>query len=157
MDSILLMLYNTVMSINKTAESIAKNFGFTLTALRKDILDIFLQAQEGSLTAYQVLEQLKKNRKNAQPPTVYRVLDFLSQNCVIHRINSGNSYILCQVNGHDHNACEIVVFCQKCHKVNEFSDAVLAALLQKLAKEHQITIDTHLVELQGLCQKCLTL
>ena len=137
-----------------SVEKLAEQFEFTLTPLRKDVLTIFVKAKK-PLTAYEVLAILSKTRKNAKPPTVYRVLTFLSARCVLHRINNINSYILCQLREHNHTTSELIVLCEKCHQVIEFSDHVLAAMLHKLATKHKIRINTHLIELSGLCKKCL--
>ena len=56
-----------------------------LTPLRQDILDI-LRANNKPLGAYEILEKLKHKRPNAEPPTVYRVLDFLIDSKCVHRI-----------------------------------------------------------------------
>ena len=148
------MLSCTVFAMRLTAGKLADKFQFTLTPLRKDVLTIFLKAKK-PLTAYEVLALLSKTRPNAKPPTVYRVLAFLNSKCVLHRINNINSYMLCQMDKHDHGTCEVMVLCENCHQVVEFSDTVLAAMLCKLAGEHNVKINTHLIELSGLCKKCL--
>ena len=74
------------------AAAICKSNGATLTELRRLVLALILQA-EGPLTAYQLLEQLQEIRKGAVPPTVYRALDFLIENHLIHKLERLNAFI----------------------------------------------------------------
>ena len=58
--------------------------GTRLIDLRQTVLTLMLEA-DGPLTAYQLLDQLKEIRKGAVPPTIYRALDFLIENRLIHK------------------------------------------------------------------------
>jgi Fur family transcriptional regulator, zinc uptake regulator len=139
--------------MKNTPENLAQAFDFKLTQLRRDILQIFINSR-GRLAAYAVLDLLQKTRKTAKPITVYRVLDFLAARCVIHRINADNSYILCQIEHHTHVSTEIVIVCSKCDRIVEFTDSVIHEFLKKIAQEHSIKLNTHLLEISGLCSYC---
>ncbi len=43
---------------------------------------------DAPLTAYQLLDQLKETRKGAVPATIYRALDFLIEQRLIHKSNA---------------------------------------------------------------------
>ena len=139
--------------------TIAEQFQFKLTALRRDILQLFVTAEK-PLKAYEILTSLKAIRPNAKPPTVYRVLDFFVQHGVLHRLDSCNAFTLCQLSdshgkvGDDD--IDIILICRRCSEVIEFSDMVLSALLKKIEVEHGVRIDVPQIELQGQCQQCLT-
>ncbi len=68
--------------------------GSRLTLLRRAVLELILNA-EGPVTAYQLLDQLKKKHKGAAPPTIYRALDFLLDNELIHKVESLSAFIPC--------------------------------------------------------------
>ena len=142
--------------MKKTPESIASLYSFTLTALRKNILAILLNAQQ-PLKAYDILEQLKKTHKNAEPPTVYRVLDFFVKNHIIHRIESSHAYILC----HSHKGIEatdkqkhIIMLCQTCHSSQEVFDSVMHTLIDQITSNQDFHMKSNFVELIGFCEKC---
>lgn len=140
-------------AVTTNPEKLSGAFHFALTPLRADILNIFIAANK-PLTAYQVLAQLIKKRPKAKPPTVYRVLDFLSAHCVLHRIQRDNAYVLCQLPCHQHDATEVMVVCRQCHRVTEFTDEALGQLLRQLSMVHGLQIESHLLELAGHCSEC---
>ena len=55
-----------------------------LTALRRRVLEL-VWAGHKPLGAYEILDILKGERQGAAPPTVYRTLDFLLQQGLVHR------------------------------------------------------------------------
>ena len=59
------------------------------------------------------------------PITVYRALDFLMANGLVHRIESRNAYLAC---AHDHDAAALVAFliCERCGSVGEIPAAPVA-------------------------------
>ena len=126
-----------------------------LTQLRKEILTI-LYVKKKPMGAYDILEKLKKKRTNAEPPTVYRVLDFLVEKKLIHRIESQNTYVCCSQLAKDsapHKA--ILFFCKQCQTCNEFKDDNLFLSIVKFSTEHQLQVDDSPIEIMGVCQSCL--
>ena len=75
-----------------------------LTAQRKTILEIILLSTT-PIGAYEVLEQLCRSvGKQIAPMTVYRAIDFLIEQRLIHRIASLNAYVACDHPEHSHNS-----------------------------------------------------
>ena len=68
--------------------------GLRLTEIRGQVLEL-IAASEKPVKAYDLLDQLKDDRSNAAPPTVYRALDFLLENGFIHKLESINAYVSC--------------------------------------------------------------
>ncbi len=128
--------------------------GITLTPLRKDILSIMLSNKK-PMGAYDILNKLKKKRPNAEPPTVYRVLDFLIGIQLIHRIEAQNTYVCCTHLADDkaiHKA--ILLLCNHCHKSYEFTDKYVFDAITKFAKTNNVGVDDALIEMKGVCQQC---
>jgi Fur family zinc uptake transcriptional regulator len=139
------------------AEKIAKRHQFKLTPLRKSILDIFIEAKL-PLKAYDVLTQLKKIHLAAEPPTVYRVLDYFIERHVIHRIESSHAYILCHyisdlLDTHA-NEKHIIMLCESCKSSQELSDPVMQSLVNKISADNHFKVKSNLIELSGLCRNC---
>jgi len=125
-----------------------------LTPLRQDVFDIFRKANK-PMTAYYVLEILRKKRPKAEPPTVYRVLEYLVKRQIIHRIESKNSYVCCTNPSHltlSHQS--ILLFCKNCKTSFESEDNKIHSAIQDFVRKNKFQIDTPLIELQGICQKC---
>ncbi|MBA3536001.1 MAG: transcriptional repressor [Tatlockia sp.] len=123
-----------------------------ITSLRKSVLFI-LWNTEKPLKAYEILDNLLKIKKNAMPPTVYRVLEYFVAFGVIHKIESIQSYTLCR-EPEKHYSSEVLMVCNNCHQVNELYDGVLHALVQKLSQENHFHLGKGAIELRGSCEKC---
>lgn len=123
-----------------------------MTSLRKSVLFILWNAEK-PLKAYEILEKLLKTKENATPPTVYRVLDYLVDSDVIHKIESIQSYKLCH-EPEKHYPSEVLMVCDHCHQVKELYDGALHALVQKLSEEHHFHLGKDAIELRGSCEAC---
>lgn len=124
-----------------------------ITPLRKEILNIVLSSKI-PLSAYEILHKLRKKRPKAEPPTVYRVLDYLTSHQLIHRIDSSNKYMGCsQVeNPTEHQG--ILFSCKKCLNSFEFTDAALLLYIKNFCKKNHLLMDSSLIEVKGACKKC---
>ena len=135
-------------------EKLMSDKRFKLTELRKEVLEILLSEQK-SLTAYEILAQLKKVRVNAEPPTVYRTLAYLLEVKLIHRIESNNQYVCC-VHIHDlereHHG--VLFFCEQCHSSFEYFEKDVGELIEKFSKKHHVEVSEPLIEMKGVCQQC---
>src|SRR5215475_6608479 len=76
------------------AEAICEHRGANLTELRRHVLGLILDAASPT-GAYELLDRLRQNRKGAAPPTVYRALDFLLEQGLIHRIERLSAFVGC--------------------------------------------------------------
>jgi Fur family zinc uptake transcriptional regulator len=132
------------------AAALCKSNGATLTELRRLVLSLILQA-DGPLTAYQLLEKLQHVRKGAVPPTVYRALDFLIENHLIHKLERLNAFIPCS-ESHDHEVQFLI--CGKCGTVAEIEDPAVSRALAKAAEKAGFQPSNALVELDGTCASC---
>ena len=116
------------------------------------MLDLILRAR-APLTAYQLLDQLKSTRKSAVPPTIYRALDFLIENRLIHRIERLNAFVSCAETDHNHADAQFLI-CHKCGTVTEIEDHGVSAALAAAAAKRGFTPSRAIVELDGLCATC---
>lgn len=125
-----------------------------LTTLRKEIFSILFHKNK-PMGAYEVLEKLKKKRSNAEPPTVYRVLKWLVDAHLIHRIEAQNSYICCSMaSGKKQLHKAILLSCGNCLKSYEYEDANIFGSIKKFIEKYKVEIDDTLIEMKGLCAKC---
>jgi Fur family zinc uptake transcriptional regulator len=134
------------------AETICSKNGTQLTSLRREVLDLILRAAT-PLTAYQLLDRLKSTRKSAVPPTIYRALEFLIENRLVHRIERLNAFVPCGEADHDHADAQFLI-CHQCGAVTEIEDHNVSAALAQAAAARGFTPDRAIVELDGLCATC---
>ncbi|MFC3908098.1 Fur family transcriptional regulator [Legionella dresdenensis] len=136
------------------AEFIAfcKLLDYRLTSLRKRILYI-LWSSDKPLKAYQILSQLHLTQENSKPPTVYRVLDYLVECKLIHKIESIQSYVLCR-KPDEHPVSEILLVCNACHRILEACDKHIHNLLKQLGLNNNFNIEKNAIELKGYCNHC---
>jgi Fur family zinc uptake transcriptional regulator len=134
------------------AQALCSKNGTQLTALRREVLDLILRAR-APLTAYQLLDQLKSTRKSAVPPTIYRALDFLIENRLIHRIERLNAFISCVEADHDHADAQFLI-CRQCGAVTEIEDPAVSTALAAAAAARGFIPSRAIVELDGLCENC---
>jgi len=136
----------------EAAQTLCAKHGTQLTALRREVLDLILRAG-APVTAYQLLDQLKAVRKSAVPPTIYRALDFLLANRLIHRIERLNAFIPCAEAEHEHNDVQFLI-CRKCGTVMEIEDHGISAALANAAAVQGFQPVQAIVELDGICAAC---
>jgi Fur family zinc uptake transcriptional regulator len=129
--------------------------GVRLTALRRRVLEL-VWGGHGPVRAYDILDLLRDERRGAAPPTVYRALDFLLSNGLIHRIESLNAYIGCGAPSAPHNEGHAGQFliCGDCGSVGELDDPDITRLIAAKAEAMGFAIGHQTIEATGLCPEC---
>lgn len=127
--------------------------GARLTELRRRVLALILEAEAPS-TAYQLLDRLKQTHKGAVPPTVYRALDFLLEQRLIHRLERMNAFIACSHADHPHDAVQFLI-CRRCGTVAEIEDRAVSRALEHAAEREGFHAGPAMVELEGTCAACM--
>lgn len=127
--------------------------GARLTPIRRRVLEL-IWASHKPLGAYELLDQLALEGHKPAPPTVYRALDFLLEQQLVHRIASLNAYTGCTRPGRSHSGYFLI--CQSCGNAEEVARP--AAIEQAIAQaSSQAGFEVHqgTLELSGHCQQCL--
>jgi len=124
------------------------------TRLRKQVLELVCKAEQ-PVGAYQLLDELRESGRSAAPPTVYRALDFLLEQGLVHRLATNNTYLACAHPQHPHAAVFLV--CSQCGHTQEVHTGGVTDELGHQAEQFDFTIEHASVELTGLCSRCRTL
>lgn len=135
----------------RTAESLCVQRGKRLTPIRRKVLEILL-AQHRSVKAYELLELIRNIQPGAAPPTVYRALDFLVEEGLVHRLDAINAWTACLDAGGDPH--DLLVVCTACGKVAELSDPQLSRQLADKVARAGFALSDHETELRALCSQC---
>ncbi|NQD81506.1 transcriptional repressor, partial [Pseudomonas sp. CrR14] len=134
------------------AETICARQGLRLTALRKRVLELVWQSHK-PLGAYDILGVLsEQDGRRAAPPTVYRALDFLLENGLVHRIASLNAFVGCSHPAHAHHSQFLI--CRNCNAAVELEQTAISDAIVRGAKDVGFTVESQTVEIVGLCAGC---
>jgi Fur family zinc uptake transcriptional regulator len=122
-----------------------------LTPLRREVFEL-VKAAPRPIKAYELLARLCERRGSAKPPTVYRVLAYLTGRGMIHRIESLNAYAAC-VHGHarpDH----VFLICEACGDVAEIESLEAGSALGAASQQQRFSLHHASIELKGACRTC---
>src|ERR1700730_5133208 len=135
------------------AERVCERRAQKFTPIRRQVLEALLSSHR-PLGAYEVIDELAKSMPRPAPITVYRALDFLMDNGLVHRIESRNAFLAC---AHDHDAAAMVAFliCERCGSVGGIPAVPVARRLHAAARATGFAPKLSVVEITGTCAHCL--
>jgi Fur family transcriptional regulator, zinc uptake regulator len=125
--------------------------GARFTALRRRVLEIVWRAH-APIGAYEILQSLQAEGRTGAPPTVYRALEFLLEQGLVHRLDSLNAFLGCAHPERRHIS-EFLI-CTGCERVAEIDDARLRGAVEDSASAAGFAVRRLTIELQGLCPSC---
>jgi Fur family transcriptional regulator, zinc uptake regulator len=133
------------------AEALCAQRGRRLTPIRRKVLELLLRHGR-SLKAYDLLEAMRAVHPGAAPPTVYRALDFLMDEGLVHRLDAVNAWIACHdAGGAPH---DLLVVCTGCGAVAEVSDPAMSRQLAERVALTGFALNSHETEIRALCPAC---
>lgn len=134
------------------AEAICAARKERLTPIRRQVLQALL-ASHTPLGAYDLIERLAATGGRPAPITIYRALDFLREQGLVHRIESRNSFIGC-VHNHDSGDPVVFLICETCGAVGEAASAAVADTIKTASRAAGFTPKTPVIEISGTCAHC---
>ena len=143
----------------KAAEQSCAGRGAQLTALRRQVLRLILES-DAPIGAYALLDRLKADRPGAAPPTIYRALDFLQEQGLVHKVERLNAFIGCVDAGHghghggDHDHPHQFLICRSCGATAELTDHAVADAVAAAAARAGFAAARTTVEVEGTCARC---
>ncbi|HEY4161244.1 MAG TPA: Fur family transcriptional regulator [Candidatus Saccharimonadales bacterium] len=121
--------------------------GQSLTQPRREVFAV-LQGEE-PLTMHELVERCK----SIDRASVYRTVALFEQLGVVQRLQTGWKYRLeLSDDFHEHHHHATCLHCGRVIPLPE--DAALEARLRRLAAAHNFALQSHQIELSGLCQDC---
>ena len=130
------------------------------TPLREQIYEMVLKANK-PVGAYDLITQLQQMRlseadtqtsKNVAPPTIYRSLEFLLEQGLIHQLTSINAYVPCCHPRAQHTAAFLI--CDNCLRVQECSSLPVQEMMSFAEQDVGFMVNHSVIELSGRCQAC---
>ncbi|AMV70950.1 zinc uptake transcriptional repressor Zur [Desulfuromonas carbonis] len=133
------------------AERLCRERGLRLTPLRRQVLEL-IWGSHRPIGAYALLEKLRERWGRTAPPTVYRALEFLQGQGLVHRLASLNAFAGCARPGQPHAGQFLI--CASCQNLTEIDDPQLHGAIADSAGAAGFTVQHPTVELLGLCAAC---
>jgi len=137
-------------ALDRAARVCALN-GSRLTAVRRRVLREVWRSHD-AVKAYDILARLGDARRKAKPPTVYRALQFLLAEGLVHRLESLNAFIGCPAPTRRHEGQFLI--CAGCGLVQEIHAPGVAAAVQDAAQRAGFAVARQMVEVLGRCPRC---
>lgn len=133
------------------AEAICRLQGARLTEQRRRVLQLVWESH-APVGAYPLLDRLRAEGMKAQPPTVYRALDFLAELGLVHRIESLNAYVGCTRPEEGHVGQFLI--CGTCRSAAELDDPAIGQAIAQGAASVGFAVRRATVEIAGTCPNC---
>ena len=124
--------------------------GYRLTSPRRSVADL-IAGHGGHFTASELEAAARERRLEISRATLFRTLDLLTELRVLERLDlpSGeHAYVPCAPAHHHH------VVCSRCGRTTVVDDAGIDAAVREIARLSGYRIDSHRLELFGLCRHC---
>ena len=133
------------------AEQLCLTRGVLLTPIRHKVLELILNSHQ-AVKAYDLLDQIRPVNDAAKPATVYRALDFLLEQGLIHRVESLNAFVGCHRTGVQHD--QLLLICSVCHNIEERPSASAIQAIDAELQDAGFIAQRKTIEIQGLCKHC---
>jgi Fur family ferric uptake transcriptional regulator len=122
-----------------------------LTPQRLAIADLLLNSDR-HLSAEELVESLAANGVKVGTATVYRTIDVLLESGFIEERDRGEGFRRFEpkrdLPHHEQLLCTV------CGRVEEFRDAALERMTNRIAESHEFTRERHRLVIYGTCAEC---
>ena len=125
--------------------------GYRNGVARRAVVEL-LGRQDCCLTAQEIFDELRASGRRVGIASVYRILELLTAEGVVQRIDLGSGtarYEPVLPDGHHHH-----LVCDSCGKVEAFEDPALESALTRVEQRSGYAVAAHDVVLHGACADC---
>lgn len=146
----------SVKKIIEHAQTQCQQRGTRLTDKRKSVLTGLLRSQQ-ALSAYELIDVCReKLGEKLSPMSMYRILEFLEEEQLVHKLKLANRYVACThiTCDHQHEKPQFLI-CIQCYRVEEtgISKSMLSTLQSNVKKVGFEMVSPQL-EINCLCGDC---
>ena len=131
--------------------------GYRLTRPRQAVLQSICE-HDGSFTAGELVASVSAGYPDVGRATVFRTLDLLVGLGILQRVHTeaeigrGHSYVVCGLDQTHHHH----LVCTQCGLIADFEGCGIEDLLARLRVYTSFRVESHHIELYGLCEHCQT-
>ena len=127
--------------------------GYFVTEPRRVVAEMVAE-RDTHFTANELVGDAKRARLGVGRATVFRALELFEQLGLVERLdlpNGDHAYVVCQPAHHHH------VICTSCGRSAEVGDLGISSIAGQVESSTGFAIDSHRIELYGLCADCRTI
>lgn len=124
--------------------------GYRLTAPRRALAEL-VAGRRDHFTAEELLAESRRRRLGVTRATVFRSLEVLIELRVVERLDlpsGGHAFVACEPTHHHH------VVCSSCGRSAGVADPGIERIAKAIGRDTGFRVDTHRLELFGLCPAC---
>ncbi|OPY70609.1 MAG: Peroxide operon regulator [Syntrophorhabdaceae bacterium PtaU1.Bin034] len=128
-----------------------KKLNLKVTSRRLAVLEAMMD-ESTFLSPDEIWKKVRTKLPNVGLPTVYRILEELVEGGMITRILHDDRqlyYYCCPNRNHHHH-----FVCVSCRRVEDVEVCLEEALEQEVSQRIKGTLFSHILQLQGLCERC---
>jgi Fur family transcriptional regulator, zinc uptake regulator len=133
------------------AEGVCVRSGARLTPLRRRVLELVLSSGK-PVGAYNLLNQLRADGYSDAPPTIYRTLEFLQTQGLVHRIAKSNTFVACSRPHDEHYS--LIFVCGECGEAVELEEQRIVEDIGRCANQLGFCVPHQVFEVEGTCCNC---
>jgi Fur family ferric uptake transcriptional regulator len=134
------------------AEATLAAAGHKRGGARRALLEL-LDRQSCALTALEIEDALRSERRQVSRASVYRILDELERLRLVQRVETGQAMVryerVCAAEEHHHH-----LVCDACGLIMPFSDDELERAIHALSERVPLAVSEHEIVLHGSCAAC---
>jgi Fur family ferric uptake transcriptional regulator len=124
--------------------------GYRVTAPRRTVTAL-IAGRSGHFTAADLVADARNRRLGIGRATIFRALDLFEELGVVERLDlptGEHAYVPCERIHHHH------VICTSCGRTEEVDDPGIDGVTRSIAERTGYRIDSHRLDLFGLCPAC---
>jgi Fe2+ or Zn2+ uptake regulation protein len=125
--------------------------GYQLTRPRRAMAEI-IASREGRFTAEDLVSEAYRVRPRIGRATVFRSLEIFEALRLVERVHlvrSDHAYVVCDPAHHHHH-----LVCDSCGRSIEVTDVGIGPIAQAIEERTGYRVDSHRLELFGICPAC---
>ncbi len=138
------------------AERQCRDHGERLTAKRKQVLSGLLHAGT-ALSAYELADLYQERfGESMAAMSVYRILNFLEKENLVHKLKLNNKFIACShiACDHEHQTPQFLI-CHECQRVQEIGiDKSIINDLEQNVERAGFSLLSPQIEMSCICREC---
>lgn len=145
-------------AIMDEAHLLCQTNGVRFTQKRQRVFGTLIDL-EAPVSAYELADAYQKQYKETMAAmSVYRILDFLMEQHLVHKLSSTNKFVPCShiTCNHSHGTAQFLI-CDQCHAVTEITlDTSIIQALKNSASSVGFHLNDEQLELNARCNSCQT-
>lgn len=126
--------------------------GYRMTSQRREILNILLE-DGGHLSPTEVYGRARQRLPGLTETTVYRTMEFLTDNGMVQPSLNGDRHLVYEISGHEHHH----LVCNSCGRDMQVDHTLVHNLYHQLEDLSGYQLTSSHLTFFGLCPTCQTL